>query len=755
MAKDSMKSSGENENEKDKIVDPARYQTLDLSKIDAEYYGSQIRKLWQDTASDRNYYLQKREEWTALWRSLDPQFREGPWENSANYHVPIVLTYGKAIHARMWQLFSDRYGFFAVSARREVFKNKEASVKDFMNWVWNHWANDQAGCKPTMIDFLWNLVFDGSGICKLIWTKDVNQFMDSVSVKETEDRLVFDRANLTGRIEQSVNFVDEDRAVTQLVEYPELVNIDIEDLILPPGQSDPQTSDWVMHRLEVDKDYLKKMVRAERFDRDVVEEIISITSSSLNLVDTDTVIKSRRREMDGYNRMPGPENDDKHIVLEYYGKAFVEPEFKESDEDDLEKFEQEVVMWVHERTSKVLGWTYLYRISPGGQRPIFKSDFLSFPDRSMGVGVPELLQDISVNIDALYNLRIDNGTISTLGWGVYRSSSGLKPDTLNISPGELYPVDDVNDIKMQQFPYLGNFGQNEEMNLKSYAEGLLSVNELNLGQIPRQVGALRNATGSNLLASESSIQLQIHFDRLANTMDKLLQSLFRLCRQRMPEEIFYRVTGELGEPLFGKVNKKDLAGEYDFNISVDVLGQSKVERQQSSVLKMQTLINPTFLQTGIVQPKNLYEMAKDFLKAHGVERVDLYVTPPPDYTGELISAGERFYRIYAGVLDGIEDTVQLNEDHEKALKIYQAFKDNDSIYGQLGPEQVASLERVIAKHQQMLAVTNAPGMLNNVTGMQIPQGGMPAVQSQLGGGGETLQAQQTAQGMGTPNGPMV
>lgn len=754
MAKDSIENA-EIETEEDKIENPDRYQTLDISKIDAKFYGSHVKKMWQEGSADRDHYLQKREEWTALWRSLEPQYREGPWENSANYHVPIVLTYGKAIHARMWQLFSDRYGFFDVDARREAFRDREIPVKNFMNWVWNHWANNKTGCKSTMIDFLWNLVFDGSGIVKLLWQKDVHQYLDSVSVKETEERMVFDRQNLTGRVEQSVTFEDEDRVVTKVNEYPELVNIDIEDIILPVGQRDPQTSDFVIHRIEADDQYLKDMVREKRFDKDVVDRVISVTKSSLALTDAYGYIKQERRFLDGYNNMPSSEEREKHVILEYSGKAFVTPEYSDDLNKDLEKFEQEVIIWVHDATCEVLGWTYLYRVNPSGQRLLFKSDFLTFPDRSFGVGVPELLHDISVNVDALYNLRVDNGTISTLGWGVYRSSSGLKPDVININPGELYPVDDVNDIKMQQFPYLGSFGQTEEQNLKSYAEGLLSVNELNLGQIPRQVGALRNATGSNLLASESSIQLQIHFDRLALTLDKMLQSMFKLCRQRMPEEIYYRVTGDLGEPLFGKVNKRDLEGEYDFNISVDVLGQSRVERQQAATLKMQTLMNPVFMQTGIVQPKNLYSLAREFLKANNVERVDEFITMPPDYTGEQISAGERFYRIYAGLVDGIEDTIRLDENHEKALKIYEAFKANDNIYGQMQPAQVAALERVIEKHQQLLAAQQAPGMLNNVTGMQLPPGGLGAVSPTIGGGGETLQAQQTAQGLGTPNGPMV
>jgi hypothetical protein len=731
------------------------YETLDLSEIDADYYGSHIYKMWQDASRDREHFLKRREEWTAMWRSLEPQYQEGPWKNSANFNVPLILTYGKAIHARLWQLFSDRYGFFSAFARREAFKGREQSVQEFMNFVWNHWANNRSGCKPTMIDFLWNLAFDGSGIVKLIWRRDVHQYLDKKDVRVTETKLVFDRTTLSGREETSESIETEDVVEEKIVEYPELVNIDIEDIILPVGQADPQTSDWVIHRVVCDDDYLKQCAEDDKFDKDVVAEVIQYRQNLLNAFQKETTIKEERRYFDGYNNTPTTEEREGHVILEYYGKIFVEKEFKKDLKNDIEKMPQECIVWVHEQTRKVLGWTYLYRVSPSGQRPIFKADFLNFPNRSFGVGVAELLMDINININALYNLRIDNGTISTLGWGVYRSSSGLKPDVININPGELYPVDDVQDIRMMQFPYLGSFGQIEEQNLKGYGEGLLSLNELNLGQIPRQIGALRNATGSNLLASESSIQLQIHFDRLALMIDKLLQAMFRLCRQRMPEELFYRVTGSLGDPIFGKVARQDLEGEFDFEIKVDILGQSRVERQQAATLKMQTLLNPAFTQTGIVQPKNMYALARDYLKANNVDRVDEYITKPQDYTGEIITAGERFFRIMAGLLSDIEDTVRFDENHQEALKTYEAFKANDNIYGLLDEAAVAAVERVIARHKQYLEAQNARGMANNFTGMQLPQGGFDAVSATLGGGGETLQAQQTNQGLGTPNGPMV
>lgn len=735
---------------------PSRYQTLELEKIDQEYVGNLVVDGWRKSQQQRQEFLERREEWMATWRSLEAQVREGPWDNSANFHIPLTLTYGKAIHARLWQLFADRTAFFGVMSRIEAFKDREIAVKQFMDFVWTSWLNKKTGAKGVLDEWLWDVTFDGSGILKLWWHREKFKFLDSVPVKVTEQTTVFDRATLTGQtIEGATRIEHEDEEKEEVFECPMIGGISIEDLNLPIGQHDPQTSDWVSHQMEMTDEDLKNMVENEQFDKDAVEEIIAHRNTLFYSNDPGDQIKLDRRQTDGIDDYTGYTQEKCHYVIEWYGKAYISKEVDGEETADLEAMPQEIVAWVHKATKKVLGWTYLHRINPAGLRPIFKVDFNRFPGRTWGVGVGEMLDEISRNMDALYNLRVDNGTIASVPMGVFRASSGLKTDTINIHPGTLYPVDDVNDVRMFQFPYLAGFGEREEANLRQYAESLLSVSEIQLGIAPQKVGALRNATGSNILESASNIQLQIHFDRIARGIDPLLQALFSLCRQRMPVKLFYRVTGERGEPIFGEVSRQDLEGNFDFIINIDVLGQSKVERQQAATLKMQTLMNPLFFQTGIVQPSNLYNLAKEFLRANNTQRIDDYLTKPQDYQGEIISAGERFHRIAIGLIDGIEDTVRFNENHEQALKVYEAFKADDNYYGLLKPEQVAALERVIEKHMQLLEAQQAPGMLNNMGNNQLPQGALPPVTPQIGGGGETLQAQQTAQGLGTPNGPMV
>lgn len=708
-----------------------RYKTLPLEKLDTKHVGAMVCDQWNKINEQRQEMLEKREEWTANWRDLNAQRSQGPWENASNFHIPLTLINGKAIHARLWQLFSDLNNFFGVKARREAFEDREQAIKEFMTFLMTNYCNSKHGVKDVFDEHLWDTVFDGGGFLKLYMQREVHQYLEVVPKVTVKERTVFDAENLTGRVETDAKMEEVEEMRTEVIETPHIKRILMEDILLPKGEGDPQTSRWVQHRVFMAAEDLKLRAQEGKFEKSVVETILEkagVNSSLKNSI-TDQ-IKDLRDELDGYYDPAGITEDGMHGILEWYGKVYVEREITDDVKENVEKLPQEVVVWVHQATRKVLGWTYLYRISPSGIRPIFRSDFIRFPDRSHGVGVAEVLAPINQAIDAVYNLRQDNGVMASTPFGVYRASSGLKPDKLQVEPSTLLPVDDVNDVRFIQTPFLQGFGYQEEDRLNAYGERILTISDIQLGRTPAKVGMFRTASGAGAIQQESGIQLEIHFDRLARTMSRLLQALFILARERMPSELYYRVTGETGEPIFGKVNREDLKGEYDFEINVDILGESRIEGQQKAVLMMQTLINPAFTQTGVVTPDNLYHLAKNFLIKHKIRRIDNYLAKPQGYQGEVVTPSERVFRIVVNAYMNppIEDTVRMAENHEEALKFYEGFEQSDE-YGLLTqPEQLAALDRLKKKHMQMMMAVQA-GSNPNMTGMQTPRDGFAPVEA--------------------------
>lgn len=726
-----------------------RDQTLKKTSIDEDYLARVAVDGWDAANVEMEEFLNRQDLYESAWRDLTGSDATGPWEGSANFKVPVILTYGKATHARLWQLFSAPTGFYSVEARLEVFKDREVQIKQFMDYIIEYYCNGNNGARREFDRWLWDVVFKGSGYIKCFWRNDQRTYLEVVPKVTIDEETIFDSTTPTGRIDLKTKVEESEEMKTESLDTPQIRRILYEDVRLPAGQPDPQESDWVATKVYMTDEDLKVRAQKNIFFRDAVEESITAKSYIYSDSGIESQIKQDRMRIDGVNPQ-GFEGDEKrHVVLEWYGKAYIKKDVSTDDDSDIEELPQEIVMWVHYATKKVLGWTYLARISPSGTRPIFKADYVSFPDRSNGVGIAEMLYENQRYTDAVSNMRFDNGMLASNPMGFFRATSGLKPGKIRIQPGQMYPVDDVNDVRLIQFPFLQGFGYQEEAQRNSYAERLVALSDLNLGITPQKVGALRNATGSNYIAQESGIQLEIHFDRIATSLSKLLNFLFKLCRERIPETFYYRVTGEKGQPIFGKVKRGELRGDYDFKIAVDILGQSQLEKQQQSVMLMQTLMNPFFTQTGVVTPSNGYELAANFLKAHKVGRVNNYITPPPEYTGPVVTPEERIFRLVAGLGEGIEDTVKLNEDHEKAISAYEAFKNSDLV-GTLSPENLAALNKLEGKHQQLMAAQMAGGN-PNLTGMQVPRGGFGAVEPVIGGGGESLQTEAP----GVPNGPVV
>ena len=733
-----------------------RDKTLSLGKIDEDYIAELAVDGWERSNEQRSAYLDRQEAYEQAWRDLTSEGNGGPWENSSNYKSKLILKYGKATHARLWQLFSAPAGFYLAEARQEAFKDREAKVKQFMDFVLESYCNGKIGAKQEWDKFLWDVVFKGSGFLKVFWKREEHEYEEVVPTMEVEEKIVFDKETLTGTPVTETKIVEKEMVQTDIVSTPQVRRISWEDVALPQGEHDPQEASWVSHRCFMSDDDLKIKAKMGSFSREVVEEAITVRQNRFMQTDEVNDIKQSRQEIDGIDTYIDAYDGKYHIVHEWYGKAYIKPEIENEDDDNLNLMPKEIVAWVHHGTKKVLGWTYLHRVSPGGIRPIFKADFVTFPDRTNGVGVAELVYEEQRYQQAVMNMRMDNGSLASLPMFAYRQSSGLKPQNLRVRPGQGIPVDDVNDLRVFNFPFLQGFGYQEDALLENKAEGLLAISEIQLGRAPDKVGALRNATGSNILAQESGIQLEIHFDRIARCMNRVLQFMFRLCRERMPHEIYYRVTGDRGEPIFGKVNRNDLKGEYDFRIAVDILGQSQLEKQQQSTLMMQTLISPAFMQVGVVSPENLYNLGKNFLKAHKLGRVDDYLTKPEQYQ-ERISPSERLYRLAFGLFTNpmIEDTVRLDENHEAALQAYDQFEQTD-LFGLLNQEALAALSKLRERHQQTLMAQQSGGN-PNLSGMQIPREGFTGMNANAGQAGVSgnERAALMGAGGGIANGPVV
>lgn len=724
----------------EKEAERLRDETLKLSKIDTDYLERLIYDQIQAFDIAHQDYYDQRRDWLLALRDLRYQYKEGYFDDASDLHVPYTLIMTKALHARIFQTFSQE-NFFSVEANNIAFQEREEIVTQFMNWVLSKWVNRGKGKDDVIDAFIQDVVDEGTGVLKLWQDRWQHTFVDvDVEVEEVEQPQIFaDEENLD--VEPEISLKTKIKNVKKTIKHsaPAFATVNLGDFMMPPGYRDVQDAPYVAHRVMLRDEDLKLRAQQGRLDESLVEEALerrrAFVRHSEEMGRTDT--RRRLRELEGVS---GPESEMQtfrdsgmHSVIEWYGKAYVEKMVDDDTFKDVDTLPEEIVIWYHEDLRKILGWTYLHRISPSGNRPFYKADFMPSKERAFGVGVAEMLWSLNNHIDAVHNIKLDNGILASMQWGVYRSGSTFKPDVFKIKPGDLIPVEDINDIRSMQVPYLGQFGDNEELALTGYGEKLLAINDINLGNLTGRgvAGALRNATGASFVDRQANIQLHPHLSRIARTLKRFLGDLFILSRSRMDEQLFFRVTGEDGRAIFGKATREELRGDFDFSIEVNLAASSEAERQQRATLMLQTVLNPTFMQTGIVQPTNLYAVIKEYLIRHQVRNIDAYITKPANYTGAPLTPEQRIFKILMGQYDDpvpIEQTVRPEENHEIALATYDKFKDAP-LFGVLKREQVAALGALMAAHQNfMMMLAAGPQGMPNSSGTQMPgQGGLPAL----------------------------
>ncbi len=730
MAADSRITEKESEQKRD--------ETLDLNKIDVDYLQRLIEDQLEGFKDSHVKFFDQRQGWLLALRDLQYRYKEGNFENASDLHVPYSLIMVKALHARIFQVFSQK-NFFSVEANNAAFREKEELITWFMNWVLGKWINRGRGKSDAMDAWLSDILEEGSGVLKLGYDRWQNTFVDvDLEVKEQAVPNIFSVGEDVD-VEDQMETVTKIKNIKKTVQHaaPRMGVVRLDDFYMPAGCLNVQEAPFVAHGVDLSDEDLKLRAQQGRFDEDlVIEALERRRQPQTQASQTRGEVSPLRRELEGVSRRENEARnvDDlgTHRVIEWYGKAYVTKEMDQDVHTDIDELPEEIVVWYHTGLRKILGWTYLYRISPSGKRPFYKSDFMPSKERAFGVGVAEMLWSLNNHIDAVHNLKLDNGMLASLQFGIYRAGSTFKPDTFKLRPGDMVPVEDVNDFKFTQIPYLGQFGENEELALTGYGEKLLAINDINLGNLTGRgvAGALRNATGASFVDRQANIQLHPHLDRIARELKEFLSDLFILCRSRMDEQLFFRVTGEDGKGIFGKVTREELRGDYDFTIDVDLAASSEAEKQQRATLMLQTMLNPTLMQLGIVQPANVYETVKEYLVRHQVRNPDTFITKPAGYTGPPLTPEERIFKILSNQADNppIENSVRPEENHELALAIYEKFHQSD-LFGALQKSQLASFAALLQTHQKFMALlAGAGGGVPNMSGTQMPgSGGLGAI----------------------------
>lgn len=673
-----------------KLGDSNRVGLLDrvpsklLERLEDIEAGKRMVDLWFKGNSDRTEWLNRQEDYLSTWDEFidNEDVATGPWADSSNLHIPITLTACRAMHARMFAALMSVQPPFNVKPLDEAATVAVPLVEGVMAYALREWMNYRDGAAEMVDMWLWNWVTQGTGINKLRWDRTFSRYVEVYEEPTKRQRI----NETTGELEDYTELVEKERPVTKKTfDGPVADIIDPEDLLIIGGGGDPDRADVVQHRYYLTRSELYSLSDQGIFDEDAVEAMLE-SGNDTEHTDLASGLSQNKEANSGIVQSNTIADQDRFEILECYCKL----------DENGDGLDENLIIWVHTRSKRILRATYLDRVFEGGQTPFSKIDFLKKRGNVYGMGIPEILYALQKEVDAMHNIRIDFGVLSTMPFGFYRPSSGLNPATIELQPGKLIPTNDPqSDV---YFPQMGNrtfFTSEEEGSLTAYIERLISISDINLGRVGGQ-GAARTATGVSALVSENNANLDIFIKRMQRGWKKFLRLLFQSLQRRMPKEMWIRITGSDGQMYPFRIERESIRFNFDFDIDANSINSNKGVTREIAQQRLNLCLNPLLIQTGVVSPDNIYEAAKEWLISLEVKDYARYISKPTDFDAFLTPEQEA-----QRIIRGIQVPVHPAANHEGFINYVKLMFANDQLIGSMDQEAAKRLADQASKHMQM------------------------------------------------------
>jgi hypothetical protein len=246
-------------------------------------------------------------------------------------------------------------------------------------------------------------------------------------------------------------------------------------------------------------------------------------------------------------------------------------------------------------------------------------------------GYPEHLEDLSKEIDAQHNQKIDSQTIRNAPVFTFRSGI-VNPKLIKFIPGQGIPVPGTTPLN-DALQIMQNQNSNVEFSYEREELLLKTVIQEYLGQMDYSVQSMINKRQPRTLgevqmqAQASNMVFSLDASMFANSLGEVFTQILELCQQYMPERIFTLVVGENGiQPL--NISRDEIQGKYHIFCRGNDINSNPQLRAQKALARVQVLLSPVPLQMGVVNPVNVFEILKNYLQADGELAWQSMITPP-------------------------------------------------------------------------------------------------------------------------------
>lgn len=577
--------------------------------------------------SDRSDLEEKVRHWDSLYNAEpNSEKKDFPWPGASNITVPVVATAVDAVVARVMNSLFGANELWVGMPKSAEWAEIAGQLGDFLNWA----GENVMDMYSVVQNWILTTIKNGTGVVKLPWEQRHKRvkYMESNGQMIVEDVVMHDGPK------------------------PHVIPID-KFLFSPDALTtkDIQNCEWVGHPVYYTWKDLKELENTGVFTNvDVVEQYKRTQrNEGETAVDRQTGIN--------------PSEVEDYEIHEIWCSYNVDGE---------DGYPSELIVSIHVESGTVLRAVYnFYRHQ---ERPFHVIRYMPRENSLLGIGIPEMLEDIQEEVTTLHNQRIDNATISNTT--IFKRRKGSRVGHLDVYPGAIVDVEEMEDIQAMQ---MGNPHSSlliEEQHTNALGEKRTGVSDYTVGRESSAIGSRATATSTLALIREGNKRFQMTIRDIRQSLSDIAHQTLMLYQQFAKEhKVIYEMFSEEKKMLIRQFLElpADLTRN---NVHIDIPALSETTNKE---IKQQTMMT-------------MMQVIQQFYMSM-FQAVEVAINPqaPPEIQQLAVHAAKSGSEIYERLLESFDfrDAERFKPDINSLLNLQQGL---DMMQGQGASTGMEALE---------------------------------------------------------------
>ncbi|KKL08306.1 hypothetical protein LCGC14_2577180, partial [marine sediment metagenome] len=411
---------------------------LEMTSTERDKLRDQIEKHWTNDSADMEPRSKAMQRWTKLTHGFSDDSNV-PDHKRSNFHIPLILwMIINKVAKEITPLLGEDSEIVVVPVGPS-----DAARKDKVK-RWMTFRVKQLKLFAKYYSHLFKKAENGTSILYVPWvtrTRLVKTVKAGTRPVEDEfEDAIDEESQLPALVPKTETFTEDNIEEVTTFDGIDPVPENIEDWAIPAVATSFEDADHFTRRLRLTLDEIHDLRDTNKISPDLLtdsdmdrlaelsEESRSETSAQ---PDAGAKVRAEKRQLTGVP-VDGSGGPSKIVIYNYFGKLRKKKGSKAV----------EIVAFYSPSLKKVLGVAELVEMFPDGKVPFIKSPLILNPDSFWGKGIPEVLESISREMNAMHNIVTDAGMMAVAPVGAYKPIAGFDATKFEYGPGIMLPLAD-------------------------------------------------------------------------------------------------------------------------------------------------------------------------------------------------------------------------------------------------------------------------------------------------------------------------